>query len=73
MGDASLPAFTAAEQEMMDGYRDGRDANSPEPGPNRSPAYRHGFLNGRDDLHHSPRDRASVLRARAEMILSGAS
>jgi len=34
----------------------------------RSVAYQHGWLNGRDDRLHIPRERASVLRARAAMI-----
>jgi hypothetical protein len=40
-----------ANQEMIDGYIDGRDANNPEPSLNRSRSYRHGFLAGRSDLN----------------------
>lgn len=39
-----------AEDEMVQGYMDGRDVNSPEPSSNRSRSYRHGFQSGRDDL-----------------------
>lgn len=39
-----------ANQEMIEGYNDGRNADSPEPNANRSQSYRHGFLAGRADL-----------------------
>lgn len=39
-----------AEQEMIDGYMDGRNPDNPEPSANRSRSYRHGFQSGRDDL-----------------------
>lgn len=55
-----------ANQEMIDGYFDGRDAFSPEPSGNRSFSYRHGFANGRDDLNGSPRDTAENLRRMAD-------
>lgn len=35
--------------DCAEGYFDGRRKDSPEPGTNRSPAYIHGFTNGRDD------------------------
>lgn len=55
--------------EMLEGYMDGRNPHSPEPGPNRSASYRHGFANGRDDLNRSPRATAEALRkAAAEAI-----
>jgi len=38
-----------ANDEMVEGYRDGLDMNSPEPSANRSFSYRHGFKNGRAD------------------------
>lgn len=38
-----------ANQEMIDGYMDGFDLNSPEPSSNRTDSYRHGFMNGRAD------------------------
>ncbi len=59
------------ESEMCDGFRDGYDLNVPMPGPNRSAAYRHGFLNGRDDMAGFPRDSAANLRAKAAAILAG--
>lgn len=37
--------------EVREGYQDGR-ANEPRPGPNRSPAYRHGWWAGTYDGHH---------------------
>lgn len=41
---------TPANQEMIDGYNDGRNADSPESSANRSESYRHGFLAVRADL-----------------------
>lgn len=60
------------EREMMAGYMDGLDSGSsdlPDCHKNKSAAYRHGWLNGRDDRIHKPREKASVLRARAGMII----
>lgn len=51
-----------ANDEMIEGYRDGNDPDSPEPSANRSESYRHGFANGRDDLHGRPRLPADALR-----------
>ncbi len=52
-----------ANADMIEGYMDGRDLSNPEPGENRSHSYRHGFLNGRDDLAKRPRDFAENLKA----------
>jgi hypothetical protein len=57
-----LPDLTWAEQEMLEGYRDGLNADSPEPSDNRSASYRHGFQSGRNDLTHK---RASAAERRA--------
>jgi hypothetical protein len=68
---SDLPQFTQAERDMMEGYWDGRDDERiefPEQS-NRSPAYRHGWLNGRDDRLHKPRDTAENLRRQADLIL----
>ena len=48
--------------ECCAGYYDGRRPTSPEPGPNRHPAYVHGFKNGRDDLRGKPRKSARAIR-----------
>lgn len=47
-----------ANDEMVEGYRDGMKADSPEPSSNRTRSYRHGFLNGRADISrpYKPRD-----------------
>lgn len=57
---------------MIQGYCDGRDDTRMElpKQHNYSPAYVHGWLNGRDDRIGKPRAFASVLRARADMILA---
>lgn len=44
-----------ANEEMVEGYRDGLDLSSPEPSANRSHSYRHGFASGRDDRAGKPR------------------
>jgi hypothetical protein len=62
--------MSEAENDMVDGYRDGRQRDSMEPGQNRSEAYRFGFANGRDDLTKNPRAPAEILRAEAERILA---
>lgn len=59
-----------ANQDMIDGYTDGLDLDSPEPSDNRSASYRHGFANGRDDRRGKPRVsyQALVEQADAAMI-----
>jgi hypothetical protein len=39
-----------ANDEMIQGFRDGYDRNAPEPSENRSHSYRHGFKAGRNDI-----------------------
>lgn len=58
----SLIPERPANQDMIDGYLDGCDPNSPEPSDNRSRSYKHGFANGRDDLRGKPRATAEELR-----------
>jgi hypothetical protein len=38
-----------ANDEMVQGYREGFDLDAPSPSANRSHSYRHGFKNGRAD------------------------
>lgn len=57
------------EDEMVEGYRDGRNKDSPEPSSNRSKSYIHGFKNGRDDMNSHPRASASILRYEAELAI----
>lgn len=54
-----------ADDEVFAGYCDGLDPDSPEPSDNRTPAYRHGWRNGRDDRAGLPRATASTLRKEA--------
>lgn len=56
-------------QDMVDGYLEGLKPDNPEPSANRSHSYRHGFANGRDDLAHSPRLPAQVLRLLADQAI----
>lgn len=57
------------DREFILGYFDGREKDSPEPSDNRSHCYRHGFLNGRDDLSGKPRNTAQNLREAAEKAI----
>lgn len=58
-----------ANDEMLAGYLDGRDPDSPAPSENRSASYRHGFANGRDDLSRNPRALAAELRRDADAAM----
>jgi hypothetical protein len=58
-----------ANDEMVEGYRDGLDPSSPEPSDNRSCSYQHGFANGRDDRRKQPRDSAAELRRLVSIAL----
>jgi hypothetical protein len=58
-----------ANDEMVDGYRDGFDLSSPEPSANRSHSYRHGFANGRDDRAGRPRASYAELVRMAELAM----
>lgn len=40
--------------EFVEGYRDGRNPDSPEPSANRSHSYRHSFAVGRAELKGNP-------------------
>lgn len=60
----------AAERDMVEGYLDGLNAESPEPSHNRSASYRHGFANGRDDKRREPRAGTALLRQWAEEAIT---
>jgi hypothetical protein len=57
--------------DMIDGYLDGfEDDRDDYPSQsNRSEAYRHGWLNGRDDRLGKPRASAQMLRDEAARII----
>lgn len=42
------------EEDFREGYRDGRDADAPDPSANRSHAYRHSFAVGRAEIARRP-------------------
>lgn len=42
-----------ANDDMIEGYRDGRDPDSPEPSANRSASYRHGHAVGRSEINRT--------------------
>ena len=56
--------------EMIEGYRDGRNSDNPEPSTNRSASYKRGFANGRDDHARSPRATAQMLRLMADEAIN---
>jgi hypothetical protein len=58
-----------AQDEMVEGYLDGRNPDNPEPSDNRSRAYRHGFQSGRDDLSRKPSAPYDVRVRQADEIL----
>lgn len=61
------------QSEMVDGYLAGFGSVAqrlPACHESRSAAFKHGWLNGRDDRNSKPRERYSVLRNRADMILN---
>lgn len=61
-----------AERDIIEGYLDGfRDIRPDLPGraTNRSLAYQHGWLNGRDDRVGKPRDTAENLRRIAQDLI----
>lgn len=60
----------SASDEMIDGYCDGLTdtRNEPPKLSNRSEAYWHGWLNGRDDRIAKPRSSAMSLRSRAAIL-----
>jgi len=59
-----------APPDMVEGYKDGLNPDSPPPSDNRSHSYRHGFANGRDDLRKQPRASASSLRLAAQEAIA---
>jgi len=44
----------APDSDFFDGYRDGRNPDSPVPGDNRSHCYRHSFTIGRAEIAGDP-------------------
>jgi len=44
---AALVIEPKANDDMIEGYKDGRDLTAPVPSANRSRSYRHGFAVGR--------------------------
>lgn len=55
-----------ANDDMVEGYLDGRNMDNPEPSANRSESYRHGFANGRDDRRAVPRASVTELNRLAD-------
>lgn len=69
-GDENLSDDGYGLGDMVQGYLDGRSDSRlqfPDTLSNRGHAYRHGWLNGRDDRTGKPRDTAANLRAQASI------
>lgn len=58
-----------ANDDMMQGYRDGLRKDAVEPGANHSASYRHGWANGRDDRLGQPRAGAKTLGEMADAAM----
>lgn len=63
------PIRRPANDEMVEGFRDGYDMTAPEPSANRSHSYRHGFANGRDDRAGKPRASYAELVRMAHLAM----
>lgn len=62
-------AADPANNEMVEGFRDGYDLSAPEPSSNRSHSYRHWFANGRDDRAGKPRASYDELIRMADLAM----
>lgn len=51
-----------SDSEFVEGYRDGRNLDSPEPSANRSHRYRHSFAIGRAELANKPIPYPTAIR-----------
>jgi hypothetical protein len=58
-----------ANQDMIDGYLDGRDLDSPNPSKNRSHSYKHGFMVGRGEKTGTLTHGAEYLRRAADAAM----
>lgn len=67
----SASLLSEADGDILEGYLDGfKDDRTEFPSSsNRSPAYRHGWENGRDDRLRKPRAYAQQLRDEADRII----
>lgn len=59
------------DAEFAHGYRDGRDAETPEPGSNHHPAYRHSWEVGRREITNHWPIPADFSRVRIAHIEAG--
>lgn len=65
-----MTTLPEANDDMVQGYRDGRDMDCPEPTINRSHSYHHGFAVGRCDKAGEPAfGNAALARTLAELAM----
>jgi hypothetical protein len=62
---------TGMDAEFAHGYHDGRDPETPEPGANHHPAYRHSWEVGRREITHHWPIPVDFSRVRAAHIKAG--
>jgi hypothetical protein len=67
---AEVETMRPANDEMVQGYRDGWDLDNPLPSENRSHSYQHGFANARDDRCGHPRDYCKNLSRMADEAMA---
>jgi hypothetical protein len=58
-----------ADDEYVEGYRDGRDPDAPEPSVNRSHRYRHSFAIGRAEIANRPIPYQEAIAAAEEAAI----
>jgi hypothetical protein len=58
-----------ANQDMIDGYLEGRDLDTPAPSENRSYSYKHGFMVGRNEKNGTITQGAAYLRRAADAAM----
>ena len=63
-----MKPFDEMTEGYFDGFQDTRD-EFPSSLANRGKSYIHGWLNGRDDRLHKPRDLAKNLREQADAAI----
>lgn len=61
--------MTEANADMVEGYMDGYDLDTPEPSANRSESYRHSFYIGRAEKLRLPMVTLQELEQHAEWAI----
>lgn len=59
-----------ANDDMVQGYMDGRDKDAPPPSANRSASYCHGFNVGRSEIENRSLGAFDAMRAAADRAMT---